>query len=205
MNISVIVVSRGRHIKLEEYLHKLYAMAKFPTEIETLIRVDDDDLETISSFTPSFCGVYRKRIRMFKAPRIGIKYMSIMQKQLIAMSSGKIIYPFADDCDPRLQDWDSIMLEHKDKAVVIGWKARMCFTRLAYDTIPEVNSCGESVPGKKGPDSKLACHAIAHGCYITIPRLWGKVQPKDKTIKEGTYGGWVLKDLNLIESELVEI
>jgi hypothetical protein len=200
MNCSVIISSRGRKEKLEYYLHKLYSLAKYPELVETLIRVDDDDLGTINSFTPSFCGEYRKYIRMYTGPRVGICYLWLLFSQLAEISTGEILLPFADDCDPCFKDWDDMLLQYKDKAVVIGWKLRMAFTRLAFNKYEGVRTAGHSIKGAYSDDVKLMDFALRNNFYCIIKRLYRRVQPNDQTQLDGAYGQWKLNDLSILDN-----
>jgi hypothetical protein len=128
-----------------------------------------------------------------------------MQKQLMAMSSGKVIYPFADDCDPCLHHFDKAMMRYKNKVAVIGWHSRIAFTRLAYDTVPEINSFGKTIVGRWGDDEKIKRFAVSNKFYYDIPKPFQKVQPRDKTNDEGAMRGWNLKDLSLLDSPIVEV
>jgi len=192
MNCSVLIVSRGRKEKLEYYLHKLYSKAKHPELVETLIRVDDDDLDTINSFTPSFCGEYRKYIRMYSGPRVGYSHSWMLVQKLGEMSTGDILFPLADDCDPCFNEWDDFLLQYKDKAVVIGWRARIVFTRLAFNKYEEVRTYGHSIHGPHGDDSNLMHFALHNNFFCRIKRLWRKAQPSDQTQKDGWTGGFKL-------------
>lgn len=200
MNCSVIIVSRGRKEKLEYYLYKLYSIAKYPELVETFIRVDDDDLDTINSFTSSFCGEYKKQIRMFSGPRVGAKYLWMLYRQLFEISSGKILVPWADDNDSALKHWDEILFQYQDKIAVMGWRARLSFTRLAFDKYEEVKSIGSSIGGSGGGDYKLFKFASYHNFYYTVGKLFARVQPNDKTWREGTGGEWKFTDLSVLDN-----
>jgi len=200
MNCSVIISSRGRKEKLEYHLHKLYSLAKYPELVETFIRVDDDDSDTINSFTSSFCGEYRKYIRMYSGPRVGFKYLWLLFSQLAEKSTGDLLLPFGDDCNPCFKEWDDFLLQYKDKALVVGWRARMAFTRLAFNQYEEVRTAGHSVKGRYGEDVNLMFFAIENNFFHRIKRLYRKDQPLDQIQQEGRSGGWKLKDLSILDN-----
>lgn len=165
-----------------------------------MIRVDDDDLDTINSFTPSFCGEYRKYIRMYSGPRVGHMNSWMLFSKLGGTSTGDILLPFSDDCDPCFREWDNFLLQYKDRALVVGWRARMAFTRLAFNKYEEVRTVGHFIKGRYGEDVNLMYFALENNFFCRIKRLWRRAQPHDQTQLDGAYGKWKLNDLSILDN-----
>jgi glycosyltransferase involved in cell wall biosynthesis len=106
--VSVIMPTRGRSQLLCESIDSLYSLAKDKTLIEFLVKVDDDDKDTmdtvvrLSSLLP---------IKMLVYPK-GAGYHEIHHwiNDLCALTKGDWIYLFNDDSKVKTPEWDQMLL-----------------------------------------------------------------------------------------------
>ena len=213
---SVLICSRKRPELLSKNLSLLYELSSYPNNMECLIRVDDDDHGTVEEYkNGSFFKSHRELVKMYTGPRIGYKYLTLMQKQIYKLSKGDLIVPFADDCRPVLEGWDAICLPYKKKCRMLACNLRLILTRQAIERyeifrdfggIDPVSKKPRKKKGRKFPsiDNVMCDFAQQNGMYIPIPNWYDKVQPKDKVLYQGRFRGWKLEDLSILDNLLLK-
>jgi hypothetical protein len=194
---SVLIVSRKRPSALSQNLSLLYQFADYPDNLECLIRIDDDDPETENAYrNGEFFKSHRNRVRMYKGPRLGYRYIWFLEKQMYELSSGSIIVPFADDCQPFLKGWDSIPLKYKDLPRVVGMRVRLMLTRPAIEKYDILKNFGGMGPGS---DVAMFRFASKENIFIDMKKWYKRVQPEDDVQKEGPLGKWKVEDANILK------
>ena len=105
--------------------------------------------------------------------------------------------PLADDYEMNMQDWDEFYLQHKDKPLYMGWKARMILTRKLLEQHPAVITENFWTPGG---DTRLYRYAWDNGVHLPTRKWFGKVGTTDRTKLDGCYGEWELEDKSILEN-----
>ena len=124
MNFSIILNSRGRPHYLMSLLDSIFSKAKTPDLIEVLIKLDDDDHETIN--TIGLLEMINPNLKIIISPRPANLHVTI--NELAAISTGDFLFVINDDVIFNTEDWDSIILEkasakfkeNGDKVLYVG-------------------------------------------------------------------------------------
>lgn len=194
-------MTRGRIEKLKRCLNSIYSNAKYPDSIETVIRIDDDDSETLTLFKSGYFKA--KNIIVYSGPRIGFDNFRTIFKQIYPTLRGEIIIPMADDVVIVFNNFDEFYYNNfKDKAVVFGKNSRNGFTRKLAEKDENVRSFMGMDKGKTPADTKIWLYARRNGfCELTHP-TFAHLRPHvpDKTYEEGSQGGWKLKDKSILRN-----
>jgi len=194
---SVVINSRGRVKTLKHCIYWIYSLAKFKDNLEIIVRLDDDDEKSIALFTDPYFK-QMKNLIVYKGARVGFDNLWILFKEMFKMARGSIVIPMADDCMFKVKDWDEFYYTNfKDRAVVAGSKARFALTRKVMDEHEFIrNFSGGMMSG----DVKIFYYAMKHNIFIPAKRLYKRYSTNDKTNKEGSYGGWKLKDPTVLDN-----
>lgn len=102
MRFSVFLNSRGRPEWLKNALDSVYSNCKNPDQLESLIRVDDDDHETISLLKT----LTHPNLRYFIGPRPNNLIKSY--NELVSQAKGQYLFVFNDDVQLLTPNWDEI-------------------------------------------------------------------------------------------------
>jgi len=197
-----VMASRGRSSALKQNIPLIYDLAKYPDNIEVLIRFDNDDKESLYFYKNDEIFKKYKNIKIFVGPRWGYKYIPLCISQLFAETRGDIISAIADDSVTALQDWDEKLLQFKDQIAVMGWRARNCFTRKAYDKYEFLQTFAF---GRAAADQLVWRWACKKGIFIRTGKSWAKTVIKDQTYREGAQGEWSLSDKDLLDVPMKEL
>lgn len=105
--VSVLFPTRGRPETLGRALGSLVGNATEPGQVEILLKVDDDDLDTIT-FLKDYIPVCRSVVKAFVTPR-GRGYLDIHHwlNALAAESTGDWLFVFNDDAVVTNAGWDA--------------------------------------------------------------------------------------------------
>jgi hypothetical protein len=201
----VTIPSRGRKDSLKKSIQAAHHTAKFKDNIEFLIRLDDDDEETISMFKQDAYFKTLKNLRVFVGQRVGYFYNWVLLIGLFERVKGDIIVPIADDLFISLKHWDEFFLQYKDEPVVVSYKARLVLTKKIIEQDEYVKTWTKKVP--EG-DTRIYKYAYRNGFHIPIKNWLKKTDPHDKTKQEGLFKGWQLEDKAVLDNlrwELLEI
>jgi glycosyltransferase involved in cell wall biosynthesis len=108
--ISLIIPTRKRIESLNRLFNSIEETCSSTGNLEVLIAVDDDDIDTIS-FIEQYSTKGRLLIRTIIGKR-GKGYLDLHNKisELCQMSSGKFLFFLADDVQFMTKDWDEKML-----------------------------------------------------------------------------------------------
>jgi hypothetical protein len=110
--VSVLLPTRGRVDKLRSSLDSLENTVMNPENVEVLIKVDDDDIETINyvdSMTRKF------RFEKIVGPRGGgYSELHNMYNRLCAHSRGRFLFLWNDDALMLTPCWDVELIQHDD-------------------------------------------------------------------------------------------
>lgn len=199
IDISVSLISRKRHNLLKNAINSLYSKAVDTSRIEFLIRIDEDDSETIFMFKndPFFKKI--ENIKIFIDPRIGYENIWRILEYFFGIARGDIFVPFADDCVLTLKNWDKIFLQYKDKSVGLGYRSRLILTKKIINENDYIRKWTENT---RNADTKIARLLKKENKYIRISSWYNKVNqtPWDETKIEGSIGQWRLKDLSILDN-----
>jgi glycosyltransferase involved in cell wall biosynthesis len=206
MNISVVMPTRKRVAFLKKSISSILDLAKTPEKVEILLRIDNDDEETITCYKEE--EIFRnENIKAYVGERLGWNYIWLYYTFLFKKSVGDIIIPFGDDYYMTTKHWDEFLLPYKDKVCFIGpsdrERCRFAFTRKTYDKFLFV----KVFSGKKEyADTILKRWAINKGIYEGCQSLFEVHKDfKDDTNSEGRFGGWKLKDVGVILHQNIKL
>ena len=126
MNFSIILNSRGRPYYLTSLLESIFSKAKEPDLIEVLVKVDDDDRETIN--TISVLETLYPNLKIIISPRP--KNLHVTINELASVSTGDFLFVINDDVLFNTDNWDSIIIKkalvefqkNGDKILYVGVK-----------------------------------------------------------------------------------
>lgn len=97
VTFSWLVPTRGRPQLLNRFLDSLFATAANPTQVEVILRIDDDDV-SMSGYTPP-----QAFVRLLKGPRAS---MGTLNTECLRAATGDIILLGNDDLILRSAHWD---------------------------------------------------------------------------------------------------
>jgi hypothetical protein len=109
---SLLLPTRGRVQHLAKSLASLEATVTDPTQIEVLVKVDDDDAQTLRYLQNDW---HSFRIAVVNTPR-GNGYADLHKycNMLCEMSQGRFLFLWNDDAEMRTQGWDIEIAQHDD-------------------------------------------------------------------------------------------
>lgn len=99
--ISMFLNSRGRVKRLQELFNSIVKTTRDYTNIEVLIRIDEDDVETVNF---SRINIYPFEIRYIVGPRPDNLITSY--NELASQCKGDYLFVLNDDVDILTQNWD---------------------------------------------------------------------------------------------------
>lgn len=102
VKLSWLVPTRGRPHLLNRFLDSVFATAADPTQVEVILRIDDDD-PSMSSYTPS-----QTSVRLLKGPRAS---MGTLNTEALRAATGDVIILGNDDLVLRSLHWDRSILQ----------------------------------------------------------------------------------------------
>lgn len=106
--VSVLLPTRQRVPYLLRCLDSCHSLAKQPELIEYLLKVDDDDTETLQAVEPL---KQLLPLKVFVSPRgVGYHQMHVWVNQLAEQARGDWLFNFNDDAFMTVQDWDQNLL-----------------------------------------------------------------------------------------------
>jgi hypothetical protein len=102
---SVLIATRGRVAKLEETIGAFFEMAREPDKVEMIVRVHDDDPETLEWS--------RKRDQHIRVvigdTEQGYGSIDHFTNCMAAVSNGDWLFPSSDEFKMLTQDWDVVL------------------------------------------------------------------------------------------------
>lgn len=103
-NFSVILNSRGRGPLLKNLINNIENTVKFLDKIDILIRIDDDDLESVK--------IAEENEKPYVKFYIGKRAVSLNSclTYLAQQSSAEFVFQVNDDCEILTRNWDEIIL-----------------------------------------------------------------------------------------------
>lgn len=196
IDISCFSCSRKRPQLLKDSILKMYDLANRPENIEYVVRIDDDDLETKELLLEDDELKAYEQIRIYIGPRVGYTFLWLLFKQLMEVLRGDIFVPYTDDSLMVLDGWDDIFLQFRGKPVVIGYRGRMVYTR---EVVQEHSIIRDWNNTTGGTDDRIRHVATRGNFYVPIQNWYQKRQPRDETNREAQ-GAWRLKDLSILDT-----
>lgn len=117
--VSVLIPTRGRPKMLCEAIDSLYSLCNNKSNVEFILRVDADDIETMNV---SIKLAESLPVKIIVAAR-GAGYLAAhtWYNEMCALASGDWIFIYNDDVLMKSNDWDQIILRI-DPYEVYGWK-----------------------------------------------------------------------------------
>lgn len=118
--ISVMLPSRGRGPRLLESLRSVYGNASNPEGIETLIKIDHDDVDSYLKITKEIEEITNGNYKLLISDRLeGYWSLHHAWNNLSSISKGEFLLLWNDDAIIGTVDWDSIVAEYKNKICII--------------------------------------------------------------------------------------
>jgi hypothetical protein len=201
MFTSVLLVTRGRKKLLKECIERMNTYAKYPKELEILIGIDDDDIETIEFIKSKELPNEYKNIRVFIFPRMGYHLMGLYLKELFGFSTGDIIVPISERFFVFKKNWDEAFLKHKNKPAVLHNSVRLAVTRKGSQEYDLIKDFLTKIHIKKGvclADAYLKRTAKKMGISIRVDKWCGKADVSEYYDQE--HPRWELKDKNILKN-----
>jgi hypothetical protein len=122
IDISVLLPTRGRPGPLEYCLQTLIGKAANPERIEVMIAFDDDDTDTIDYYIDVIQPYLESKKCMYTVmqfKRLGYLRLNEYLNELAKHSTGKWLFFWNDDAVMETQDWDNIIMEHRDEFALL--------------------------------------------------------------------------------------
>ena len=117
MNISICIPTRDRFELVSEAIESALSNARFPNQIEILLRVDEDDKKFLSqkSSLP-----YKNNVRIITGPRhSGYRSLDIFHNELARASKGEWLFLLGDDCQITTDAWDEQIMKYSGQLKVL--------------------------------------------------------------------------------------
>lgn len=125
---SVMISSRGRPESLKRAVMSCYDLAKDPSSIEVIVKIDDDDAPTRKMIEHLLVD-RRLPIKAIETPRgRGFLEMSDWVNLMSSCASGDWLILLNDDAYIMTQDWDSVLLYSGVKSPRFGYESVFLFS-----------------------------------------------------------------------------
>ena len=117
--VSVIVPSRKRFDMLLVSLQSIHEMAADTSQLETIIRFDDDDGQSIKRIPE--LPFTKMNLRVIIGPRLrGYFDLNKFINECCGVSCGEFLFLFNDDSTIITKNWDKELEKHKGQVVVLN-------------------------------------------------------------------------------------
>jgi len=117
--VSMICPSRGRIDLIKKTIDSVYNNAKDPSNIEFLIRLDNDDtvalsrISEITNYKLDTIVIVGERFR-------GYRDLHIYVNEMCALSRGEFIFLFNDDSEIVSKDWEQSLIAHRKQTIILN-------------------------------------------------------------------------------------
>lgn len=111
--ISILLPTRGRTTALENSLHTLMSKASKPDEIEILLGMDYDDVETMTWVEQNIVPKY-PQIILHKFQPLGYANINVYTNTLAGLAIGYWMMFWNDDMTMNTDGWDDIIDQHRN-------------------------------------------------------------------------------------------
>lgn len=189
--------SRGRPELLKQSIKSAYGLSKYKDRNEYLLRVDDDDIDTIDLLRSDNYFKQIKNLRIFIDKRVGYEYLWYIYKKFFSISKGVILFVICDDLHIILKDWDEKFYTYKDKEFVMSYRARLILTKKVIDKYEYIRDWTSKTIRA---DENIWRYALKNNFHIHIENWFRKNNPIDIIKNEGVFGGWRLKDKTVVDN-----
>lgn len=118
--ISILMPSRGRPESLRDALRNITETCNDPNLVEILIRLDDDDTETLEIKDSLVKECVPINLRIIVGPRGGgYKTFHVLINELAASAKGDFLFLFNDDARIKTERWDQLILKERERMSII--------------------------------------------------------------------------------------
>lgn len=105
--VSILLPTRGRPAWMAESIYSIHDLARDHTRLEFILKVDDDDLETVEAVGKL---KLKCKSKILVTPRgNGYKDMHLWVNQMSQMAEGDWLYLWNDDARMATKNWDEIL------------------------------------------------------------------------------------------------
>jgi glycosyltransferase involved in cell wall biosynthesis len=108
MRISVILPTRGRKEPLLKSIQSLLDQADEPDQVEILLGMDNDDLDTVDYVKSVILPMY-PNVKLYMYPPYGYGKLNVYANSLAALSTGHWLMLWNDDALIQNKSWDTII------------------------------------------------------------------------------------------------
>lgn len=116
--ISILLPTRSRVELLHKVIHNLYETCDNEENYEILIKVDDDDIDTVEYLEEYYKDHEGIRWIVTSCGR-GYPDMHKWINDLCEIAKGQLLFLYNDDCVMETKGWDTKMLKYKNKVAVL--------------------------------------------------------------------------------------
>jgi hypothetical protein len=113
MKISVLLPTRGRTQTLLNSIKSLLDRADNPNEIEVLLAMDRDDVESMSFARQHLLPLHDK-IYIYEFDRLGYKKINMYVNSLAGFARGYWLLMWGDDALMNTSGWDTVVDQHRE-------------------------------------------------------------------------------------------
>ena len=115
-----MIPSRSRGDRLLGCLDSMYSKASNPDQIEALIKIDNDDIDSYVSAIADIKKITRGNCKVLISDRLdGYWSLDKAWNDLAKLSQGEFLYLLNDDVVMETQDWDVVVGEYSGKICVV--------------------------------------------------------------------------------------
>jgi glycosyltransferase involved in cell wall biosynthesis len=142
--VSVLIPTRKRINRLKKCLDSFNNKTKDKTIVELILKIDDDDLETIE-----FIKTYNSEINLkyiISSRENGYGSLHKFYNMMASISIGEFLYIFNDDIYIDTHEWEQIILEYSGKFIILAHDT------FVYEDSPKFQETGSNIftPGLNG-------------------------------------------------------
>ena len=188
--VSVMLPSRGRPDSLRAALRSLAETCSNPKQVEVLIRLDDDDTQTLAIQDSLVAECAPIDLRIIVGPRgNGYKDLQVYFNELAAAARGDFLFLFNDDARIKTKGWDKQVAAHRGKLSILhpnAVGADLNVFPVVHRKIVELLGYFSLEPFCDAPMFFIAhyCGIRVHLPSVVITHLHGET--KDKTYTEAS-------------------
>ena len=111
--ISLTLPTRSRVKSLTRTLDAIEATVMNPTQVEVLLRVDDDDTETLSYINRTKFSYDLVPVIKPRSPEL-YRNIGVWHDEMSQVARGKLLMWYGDDCIPSPVGWDTLVPQYQD-------------------------------------------------------------------------------------------
>ena len=118
--ISIQIPTRNRPLEIIEVINNLLDMVHNVNNIEILLRIDDDDFDTLKSIENTFSDILNTTLKIVIGPRNGGYFdLPKFHYELSEISTGEWIFLYNDDVKMLTKNFDLVISKYKGQIKIL--------------------------------------------------------------------------------------